>query len=188
MSGAVQAWFGPAFADLHPLLQQLHQQGGVLEGEVAVGYGAGLAGVVGRAVARKLGLRPGSAPQRLRVGIGSQDGQLHWDRSFNGEPGFRSTFRPIGHYPSGYWLEASGHLTLRLRVAVIDGAWHWLPGEVCLGGVRLPAWITPRVRASKQAVGDRYRFQLAIDFPVLGTVLEYGGCLDFIAALPVSPG
>ena len=62
----VEFWFGEGFSGLHPLLQRLHRQGGVLEGEVELATGAGLAGWLGRRLAGKLGIPSvrGACPAR----------------------------------------------------------------------------------------------------------------------------
>ncbi|WJN58007.1 hypothetical protein [Pseudomonas sp. SO81] len=59
---SVTSWFGEHFTELHPLLQRLHREGGELAGEVEVRYGQGLAGLLGRRLANKLGLAPHRAP------------------------------------------------------------------------------------------------------------------------------
>jgi hypothetical protein len=53
---AVTHWFGPHFAALHPLLQALHRSGGRLSGRVAITFGKGPAGWIGRRLGRRLGL------------------------------------------------------------------------------------------------------------------------------------
>ena len=37
-------WFGPHFKRLHPLLQSLHRDGGILRGQVELKVGKGVAG------------------------------------------------------------------------------------------------------------------------------------------------
>jgi len=53
MQSRVKDWFGERFYELHPLLQQLHENGGCLNGYVIVKYPIGFKGVVGRAIAKK---------------------------------------------------------------------------------------------------------------------------------------
>ena len=61
-SNTVTAWFGEMFFELHPGLQSLHRHGGVLKGKIQLNFGKGLAGVLGKRIARKLGvpLQPGA--------------------------------------------------------------------------------------------------------------------------------
>jgi hypothetical protein len=145
MSTAVEALFGPAFGQLHPLLQALHRSGGTLRGRVDVRFGRGLAGVVGRRLARRLGLPPCDGPVPLIVDIHGTGTALHWDRRFGQASTFFSTFTPVGHHPTGRWVESLGLLRLDLGVSIVDGGWVWQPrGGGRLGGMPLPAWLLPR--------------------------------------------
>jgi hypothetical protein len=56
MNNAVIDWFGESFTALDPLLQDLHRHGGKLSGKVDLKFGSGLAGLIGRRLATKLGL------------------------------------------------------------------------------------------------------------------------------------
>ncbi|HET6430719.1 hypothetical protein [Dyella sp.] len=66
---AVTRWFGPAFGQLHPLLQSLHRHGGELHGPVAVRFGRGVAGIAGRRLARALGIPTDGCAHRMHVSI-----------------------------------------------------------------------------------------------------------------------
>jgi hypothetical protein len=177
----VQVWFGAEFAKLHPLLQALHLQGGLLEGDVRISYGRGLAGWLGRRLAVKLGLPAGVAHTRLQVHISHHDGVLHWDRCFgadeDAEHWMRSRFEPTGHWPSGYWQERTGALHIELGVEVIDGAWHWKPRAFKLFGLPLPAVFMINSRASKRVEAECYVFEVHMSAPVLGMLLQYSGRL-----------
>lgn len=174
---ASSAWFGPAFAQLHPRLQALHLQGGVLAGTVQVTFGRGLAGVVGRRIARKLGIPATGTEHQLQVSICHHGGVLHWDRRFDEAQQFHSTFRPVGHWPDGHWIEETSAIQLLLQVDLIDGGWHWRCIGARTGHWSLPAWILPRSEAFKRIEGDRYRFSVSFALPLLGEVLRYGGLL-----------
>jgi hypothetical protein len=178
MSTAVELWFGPSFAQLHPLLQALHRRGGKLGGSVEIAFGRGIAGWFGRRLARSLGVPTAPGPHRLDVDIRSADGLLHWVRRFDGGRVFASHFVPVGAHPTGWWEERSGLLRLRLGVRVQDGAWHWEHRGSRLGPLPLPRRCMPRTEASKAAVADdRYAFRVAVHVPGLGEVLRYGGTL-----------
>ena len=101
----VETWFGGAFSQLHPKLQQLHREGGVLRGKVDVSFGAGVAGAIGRRLARKLGVPTAAGAHHLEVTIFSDNGVLHWNRRFDAGTQFHSEFRPYGRFPSGGWIE-----------------------------------------------------------------------------------
>lgn len=171
----VADWFGAAYDALHPQLRALHGRGGVLRGPVDVAFGRGIAGAFGRRLAAKLGIpRDGAV---MRVDIHADDTGLHWHRQFNGGNGFRSLFVPVGRHPDGYWRERTGAVELRLRVAIVDGAWHWRHVGTRWHGIALPRRLLPSVAASKAYVDGAYRFDVAIRLPLLGTVLGYRGAL-----------
>jgi hypothetical protein len=175
---AVSRWFGLQFASLHPLLQALHREGGRLHGPVDVHVGRGLAGVAGRALARRLGVPADGLAHRLEVNIRHAGQALHWDRRFDGTHEMPSTFLAQGQWPTGHWIEKTGPLRLALTVDVVDGAWQWRPLRLWLHGLRLPLWLFPRSRAAKRVEGGRYRFEVQFSLPGLGTILRYGGLLE----------
>jgi Domain of unknown function (DUF4166) len=173
----VEAWFGAAFAELHPQLQALHRDGGVLAGPVMFETGRGLGGLLGRFALRRLGIDPAAGPQALTVRIGHDAQGLRWARRFNDGRELVSLFKPHGHWPSGYWIERAGPLELKLDVDFVDGGWRWRPLRYRLFGVPLSSWLLPSVEAGKRIVGDAYRFDIRIAFLGIGTVLAYGGDL-----------
>ena len=54
----VRDWFDSDFSDLDPLLQKLHVVGGELTGNIDISYGSGLAGLIGKRLAKKLQKSP----------------------------------------------------------------------------------------------------------------------------------
>jgi hypothetical protein len=176
--GAVSRWFGPAFTDLHPLLQQLHREGGILSGLVEVHVPTGLAGFVGKRLAARLGVPTEGVRHDFAVTISHETDGLHWDRCFDGTREMRSLFRPVGQFPSGHWVESTGPVTMTLTVDIIDGGWHWRCLTMAVWGVGVPAWLFPRSRAYKRIEDGRYRFYVGFSLPLLGTVLSYGGLLE----------
>lgn len=171
----VANWFGPAFARLHPRLQALHGNGGTLRGPCRVEYGRGLAGLVGKLLARRLGIVEAGGGTTLGVTIAADATGLLWSRRFNDGPAFTSHFEPVGRYPDGYWVERSGAITLRFGVAVQDGAWHWRQRRLSWLGIPLSGRLMPKTIASKAVSGDAYVFCVAVHFPMLGKVLSYRG-------------
>ena len=177
MSTVVEEWFGEGFAQLHPLLQRLHREGGSLSGAVQVSFGRGLAGFLGKRLASRIGVPAVTGTHHLQVDIHSEGGVLHWGRSFNGQSQFNSKFQPIGHYPSGHWVEHSGHLSLMLGVEVKAGGWHWQHRKSALFGIPMPRSVLPTTLASKGIDGELYRFSVEVRAPVLGRLLGYSGTL-----------
>ena len=136
-----------------------------------------LARVIGRRLARKLGIPPREGEVALKVSIHSTAQALHWDRTFNETSEFRSVFTPVGHYPDGHWIESSGSLRLRVGVAIVNGGWVWEPRGGQLWGLPVPTWLLGHTSASKQIELGLYQFTVRIDLPLLGPVLAYGGRL-----------
>ena len=178
MTNPVVEWFGDAFLQLDPLLQALHRDGGQLSGTVDIRIARGLAGVLGRRLARRLGLPPQAGPVPLEVNIAHDGRALHWARTFH--PGHRmvSVFVPHGRYPEGCWHETTGPLKLKLGVDLQQGGWFWVQREVRLLGLPLPLWLFPASRAYKRVVDGRYEFSVSFTVPVLGELLGYGGLLE----------
>jgi hypothetical protein len=178
MSTVVQAWFGSAFEQLDPRLQQLHRYGGMLRGSVDVRFGKGVGGVLGRRLAKRLNISVGEQSNELEVTIGSDQRGLHWNRRFNRGAEFKSVFVPAGQYPSGYWIEKSSGVELELGVEIVNRGWHWRHRGTCVRGIRIPAAFAPRTIAYKEMDVDAYRFHVDIALPIIGRLLSYSGTLE----------
>lgn len=175
-SGPVESWFGERFCELHPLLQALHREGGLLTGVVQVEYGRGVAGWLGRRLARRMGLPRGGGTVPMAVRISDDGHCLLWSRRF-ADATFESRFEPVGQFGKGYWRERTGVVALVLDVQIIEGGWHWRHLRSSVAGLPLPAGLV-RTAASKQIHEGRYRFGIAVSMPVLGRLLSYAGDLD----------
>lgn len=184
-ANAARAWFGDAFSQMHPLLQDLHRSGGLLEGTVAISTGVGLAGWVGRRLARRLGIPTNNPTCGFTVEIRHEEGGMHWDRHFTGYGDMRSFFRPVGNWPTGYWVEETGPVALKLAVDVIEGGWYWRVIGAAIGGLPLPLALFPRTEAYKRIENGNYCFAVAFSLPLLGKVLGYRGALR-AALVPLS--
>lgn len=159
-------------------MQALHRSGGTLRGPVQLSFGSGLGGIIGKRLARRLGIPGRAGGASLEVTIRSDHDGLHWSRRFNHGAAFDSVFQPVGSYPSGYWRERSSHIELQLRVALRDGGWHWQQSRLALCGIPVPRWLMPTTIASKTVIDGKYVFSVDIRFPLLGSVLAYRGGLD----------
>ena len=180
---AVERWFAEGFKQLHPRLRALHREGGELEGQVRIEHGRGLAGHLGRRIARRMGVPADRDTARLRVRIGSDDVALNWHRVFDETQEMPSAFRPVGRWPDGHWLESVGPLRLALRVQTQDGGWRWCPRAAWWHGVRVPLWLLPRVDAGKHVdAGEGYVFDVRVTLPLLGLMFAYSGRLEARAA------
>lgn len=175
--GAVERWFGEGFSALHPQLQQLHRNGGILRGVVMVKIGKGLGGWLGARIARGFGIDPGVSRLSLQVDIRSDNDVLHWKRKFGDGPFVYSEFRPVGDWPSGHWVEKTGAIQLALKVDNASGGWRWQPFRAWFHGVRVPLVLIPRVDAHKSIQDGLYEFYVGFYLPVFGLLISYGGRL-----------
>lgn len=181
---AVTRWFGAHFASLHPLLQALHRHGGRLRGVVEIRTGRGLAGVLGRRLARSLGVPVDRERRGFEVHIAHTGQALLWDRRFEGAGEMKSVFVAVGRWPDGHWHEATGALKVWMTVDTQDGAWRWVPRRAYLHGVKLPLSWLPRSRAGKRIENGRYVFEVAFALPLVGEVLRYDGELQAVPGDP----
>lgn len=176
---AAERWFGSAFDLLHPQLQALHRHGGTLSGMVRIETPQGTRGLLGRRLARAMGIPLDRAERPFAVCIGHDAASMTWARDFGDAHRMTSVFEPVGSYPDGHWRERIGSLTLRLGVGIVDGGWQWHARGARVAGLPLPRWVLPRTRARKAIDAEgRYRFEVAIALPVFGTVLRYAGTLQ----------
>ncbi|MGH8030613.1 MAG: DUF4166 domain-containing protein [Arenimonas sp.] len=175
----VEAWFGDAYARLHPRLQRLHRHDGVLRGPVGVRVArGGIARWIGERLRRSLGLPPPGPGHEMEVHIRHEPDQMHWERSFDGAGAFASRFVPSGHFPDGEWREYGGPVELFLGVELDDdGGWHWHTRRVRWRGLRMPRVLFPRVVAHKRWDHGAYDFAVSVRVPGLGEVVGYRGRL-----------
>lgn len=178
-NNAVSDWFGASFVLLHPQLQMLHRRGGFLAGEIELDFGTGIAGFVGKRLAKKLGIPLQPGEHELRVDIHHLDNGLHWSRCFDGRHTVLSIFKPIGNYSDGYWLEKTGPVGLKLTVDIIDSGWHWRVLGVSIFGLPIPLMLFPQSTAFKKIVDDHYQFHVDFSMPLIGRLLSYEGSLAF---------
>ena len=177
-STLVSDWFAAEFDKLHPMLQALHRHGGKLYGDVHIEIPKGIGGVLGRRLARKMGVPITGGAHSLAVAIFHADGRLHWYRCFDGTQHMRSIFTPVGTKDAGYWLENTGPIELVLTVDVLADGWHWRCLSMRLWRIPLPLWLFPKSRAYKKIEGDKYRFYVGFALTGFGTILSYSGLLE----------
>ncbi len=185
---STQAWFGDSFQNLHPLLQQIHIHGGTLQGEIDIKLGKGLAGLLGRRLAKKLGVPTRHARSGYKVSISHAAGKLIWAREFIAPDGAAqelvTVFAAHGQYPHGHWQESTGLMHFRLTVAILEGGgWNWRVLGASLYGIPVPVRLFPQSQAYKCIEDGRYRFYVGFVMPGLGLLLSYSGLLDLTPAI-----
>jgi len=177
MNTCVQTWFGNHFDKIHPALQQLHTNGGVLHGDVRLEYGQGVAGIIGKRLGKKLGLPLVAGISPLTVTISHDNDQLVWARKFGDAHQMVSKFTYEGHYPDGYWLEKTNSIVIELGVDIEGGGWRWSQRKTRLTGVAVPNFLIPQVKAGKFVEEDGYQFYVEMRHPWCGLLLKYSGLL-----------
>ena len=171
-------WFEENYYELSPLLQDLHNDGGQLTGPVFINIPTGVAGLIGKKLARKLGIPINNGDHTLQVEIKHSNDGLHWNRCFDGMKKMESVFKPIGNKASGYWIETTGTVQLKLTVDIEDGGWYWRVLSAKVRGIKIPLWLFPKTNAYKVIEGDSYHFYVGFSVPLLGEVLSYSGLLQ----------
>lgn len=172
----VKNWFGDKFCNLHPLLQNLHTEGGRLTGDVEIYYGKGLAGFIGGRLAKKMNL-PKEGAHQLVVSIFHGNDGLHWERCFDGQKLVKSLFKPVGYFDRGYWIETTGPLSMKLTVDINNGGWFWRCLKVSFLGCPIPRWLIPKTHAYKIIEDGKYRFHVDFSLPIIGSLVSYQGLL-----------
>jgi len=172
----VSNWFQKDFSNLDPLLQKLHLSGGELSGIINISYGKGLAGLIGRRLAKKMQL-PNHGEHRLLVSISHSQNGLHWNRRFNDNDTVESLFVPFGNYKNGYWIETTGPVKMKLTVDIVNGGWFWRCLKVSLFGLPIPLFLIPKSQAYKIIENGKYVFNVSFTYPLLGSLVSYRGIL-----------
>lgn len=173
----VRNWFDDEFSDLDPLLQKLHLSGGELSGSIDIFYGNGIAGLIGKRLAKKMKL-PNQGKHQLLVSISHSAKALHWNRKFNESNIVESLFAPFGNKKDGYWVETTGPVKMRLTVDIVNGGWFWRCLKISLFGLPIPLFLIPKSQAYKIIENGKYIFNVSFTYPLLGSLVSYGGVLD----------
>lgn len=122
---------------------------------------------------RLLGLPPsGACP--ATVSIRPYATGERWERRFGTA---RFTSRMVASARLGVFEERVGPLRLAFRLDPIPRGLLWRMEGWSLLGLPLPRGLAPRMRACSEAVGDRYRFRVAVAHPWTGLLFAYRGML-----------
>jgi Domain of unknown function (DUF4166) len=129
-------------------------------------------GVLARALGAISSLPPAAESIPVSIVITeARDGE-RWARDFDGYP-LVSRMGSEGNLLT----ERVGSTTFYFELAVADAALVWRLVRVRMLGLRLPAsWF--RVRPRESADAGRYRFDVRVEFPLVGLLVHYRGTLD----------
>lgn len=145
-----------------------------LDGEARIERGRGL---LARVAARLARLPPAGEAVPVSVWMEERGGGETWRRDFGGH-GFATRLRPSGDR----LVERFGPLGFRMRLRSEPDGLSMPLERVRLGPLPLPLWLAPRTRAKEFEAGGRFRFDVAIDLPVLGPLIRYSGWLEPVVA------
>jgi hypothetical protein len=166
---------GNAYGAMSDPGQRLHDgRGGTWSGHCSV---EGPANLAGRIVARLFALPPVAADAPIEVDFVARGGRETWIRRVAGRT-MRSEQYIGSRRPAGWIVERFGPFAFDLAVPVKDGRLELVMAGVHLGGIPLPRFCWPLVKAVE--TGDekgRFRFDVEIGLPWIGRLVRYRGFL-----------
>jgi hypothetical protein len=129
-------------------------------------------GLLGRLLGAVTSLPPAAESMAASIIITGDGESERWARDFGGHP---MVSRMASE--AGLLTERIGPTTFCFELTVADQALVWRLVRVRSLGLALPAsWFTVRPRES--ADGDRYRFDVRVELPVVGLLVHYRGTLE----------
>lgn len=166
---------GPAFDDLPDAVRSAHAVTDlqVLRGRVSVDGGDTS---MGRFVARLIGFPDQTHDAPITVEMRREGNAEVWTRRIGGRQFVsRLDACPLG---PGYGTEKFGLLMFVVAYASGSAGLDLSVISAKFGGFRLPAWLTPRARASEHVDScGRFAFAVSIELPCLGRLVRYRGWL-----------
>ena len=167
---------GPGFEQLPPPVRRLHSlrepltAAGRVEITAASGFFAWL-------VRRLAGLpRPGRDIDVRVTFEPRKDGDEHWDRKF-ADRGYASSISAGSGRDQGFLIEQLGPFDLCFQLAPSREGLAWsLVGWRFLR-IPLPGWSLPQIKCLESADGERYTFDIDVQFPAIGWLMHYRGWL-----------
>jgi Domain of unknown function (DUF4166) len=166
---------GEAWNALPAPLRAMHGVDGSLtaEGVASVERGRGL---VARLVARLAGFPPAASEVPVQVVFRAEDGHEHWQRTFG-----KSAFASVQESGSGRFdrliCERFGPLRFGLALVVEDDQLRLVLRGWSFIGIPLPSAWAPRIDAHECAENGRFCFNVRLDHPLTGLIVQYRGWL-----------
>lgn len=189
-----QVLLGDDFARLPVAVRRVHALAGSLDtaGRADVAVTRGMTAAL---LCRLAGLPAAGRDVPVTVAFHA-DGHLRefWQRRF-GDRRYASKVRAGDPRAPGLLVEQFGPFALEFRLELRGeaSAAHlcWSLVGCRLLGVRLPRWARPRISCAERGDGERFRFDIDVEFPLIGHVIHYSGWLeeaaDRAAARSTSP-
>lgn len=168
-----QQYFGAEpYATLPAEVQTFHASRGELHltGEVTVEGAASWPGTVAR-IAMRLPKPAARLPFSFAASCGSH--AERWTRVFPSGR-FSSTLSLRG----GYLTEALGFIRLWFKLEASSGKLNMTLSHMTCAGIRIPAWLTPRVHAQERGAHGRFLFDIDVAWQNGKRIIAYRGYLD----------
>lgn len=166
---------GPAFSELPPRLQELHDSNVVRQwkgfAEVRRGHGT-----VAALIATLVGF-PGSASRMpVTVTFSPKFGVEHWVRSFGGKS--FSSVQSAGAGRDQYLLvERFGIASFSLALVLDVGRLSFVPRRWSLLGLPMPRFLLPTGLSFETERDGQFCFDVEVSMPLVGLVVAYKGSL-----------
>ncbi len=171
-------WLGEGFDDLPQECQDLHAGYGRFAGRITVSY-ARLPFLA--QIGQKFGFARPTDNGDLIFEARQEGGQDHWLRFVDGVA-MKST---LWVTEDGVLAEKLGPVTVTMVPNMRGRVLELRMAGFQIGALTLPSWLRPQVEASEFAEAQRYRFEVTIRLPFLGTqIVHYSGWIDSCEALP----
>lgn len=97
----------------------------------------------------------------------------YWRREFAGRR-YQSVMEAA---PDGRLIEHFGVFDLYFMLHASSDGLSWTLDEWRLLGVPLPGFTRPRIDCFESAVGDAFKFDIDVEFPIVGAVVQYSGAI-----------
>lgn len=174
MASLFQQYIGPAWDDVPPVIQRLHDQ--PRKHPHWLGWSQVRRGRhwLARVIGRLLRLPPSAhrMPLTLHFLPMHRGQQEQWLRNFGGH-----TMNTVMTMNNGSLVETFGVASVNLHVASHKRGLVMTCAGARFAGIPLPKWLWPRVDAYEHAYGERCYFSVKVSLPVVGLLVHYHGWL-----------
>ena len=166
---------GKAWSELPAEIRRMHDLHSNLTARGTASVERGTS-VVGKLVARAIGLPETTPATPVTVRFSRTDGVETWARLF-GQGGFSST-QFAGRGRARHLLcERFGPVMFEMALIADGSRLSLVPRRWSAWGIPLPMWLGPRVNAYESVENGRFCFHVAIRHPLAGLIIRYQGSL-----------